>query len=33
MPGQPVDVPGSSHIADILYPNTTYTHGHVPEPH
>ncbi|HEY0387161.1 MAG TPA: ubiquinol-cytochrome c reductase iron-sulfur subunit [Gaiellales bacterium] len=33
MPGQPVDVPGNSHIADVLYPNVTYEHGPVPEPH
>ncbi|MDX6523930.1 MAG: menaquinol-cytochrome c reductase iron-sulfur subunit [Gaiellales bacterium] len=32
MPGQPVDIPGSSHLADILYPNATYTHGSVPKP-
>ena len=36
MPGQPVQVPGPSVVADnvpdILYPNVTYTHGPVPKP-
>ena len=33
MPGQPVEVKGNSTVTDILYPNVSYTHGPVPEPH
>jgi Rieske Fe-S protein len=33
MPGQPVEVNGNSTVTDILYPNVSYTHGPVPEPH
>jgi Rieske Fe-S protein len=32
MPGQPVAPPGPSIVADVLYPNVTYTHGPVPKP-
>jgi Rieske Fe-S protein len=30
-PGQPVDVLGSTLLADVLYPHVTYTHGPVPK--
>lgn len=31
MPGQPVAPPGPGIVADVLYPNVTYSHGPVPK--